>query len=80
MATPLSAISKVIIWLIRTYQIIVSPIIGSHCRFRPTCSQYAIEAIYRFNILQGSWLLFKRLLKCHPFNLGGDDAVPKKNL
>ncbi|MGG2142943.1 membrane protein insertion efficiency factor YidD [Symbiopectobacterium sp. RP] len=78
MATALSLGSRLLIGLIRGYQLVISPLLGPHCRFRPTCSQYAIEAIRRFGMIKGSLLTLKRVLKCHPLNLGGDDPVPPK--
>ncbi|MGL9723491.1 membrane protein insertion efficiency factor YidD [Sodalis sp. (in: enterobacteria)] len=78
MAPPLSPVSKLLIGLIRGYQLVISPLLGPHCRFRPTCSQYGIEAIRRFSMLKGSWLTLKRVLKCHPLNPGGEDPVPPK--
>jgi putative membrane protein insertion efficiency factor len=62
--------------LIRGYQLGLSPLLGPRCRFYPTCSQYAIEAISRYGILKGAILSSKRLLKCHPFHPGGVDPVP----
>ncbi|WP_213991241.1 membrane protein insertion efficiency factor YidD [Sodalis sp. dw_96] len=78
MAPPLSPVSGLLIGLIRMYQLYISPLLGPHCRFQPTCSQYGIEAIRRFGMLKGSWLTLKRVLKCHPLNPGGDDPVPPK--
>jgi len=51
-------------------------LLGSNCRFHPTCSCYANEAIERFGVIKGGWLAGKRILKCHPLNEGGDDPVP----
>jgi len=68
---------KIIILLIKLYQKIISPIFGRKCRFYPSCSNYAIEAIDRHGIFYGSWLSFKRLVSCHPFNDGGYDPVKK---
>lgn len=62
--------------LIRLYQCTLSPMLGPACRFEPTCSEYAIEAIRRFGILRGSWLALRRLGRCHPFHAGGYDPVP----
>jgi len=78
MAPPLSPVSSLLIGLIRGYQLLISPLLGSHCRFHPSCSQYGIEALRRFGMLKGSWLTLKRVLKCHPLNPGGDDPVPPK--
>lgn len=62
--------------LIRFYQVAISPMIGPSCRYYPTCSQYAIEAIERFGFIKGSYLALKRVLRCHPFCEGGIDHVP----
>ncbi len=79
MAKNKSAPQKVAITLIKGYQRFLSPILGSNCRFYPTCSCYAIEAIDRFGVAKGGWLAGKRILKCHPLNEGGEDPVPSKN-
>lgn len=71
---------KIVILFIRLYQIVLSPLLGNNCRFVPTCSQYAIDAINEYGILKGIYLSTKRLLKCHPFCKGGLDEVPKKKL
>ena len=65
-----------LIWLIRGYRLLISPLFPPSCRFQPTCSQYAIQAIERFGALKGSWLATKRILRCHPFHPGGYDPVP----
>ena len=64
------------IGLIRGYQRFISPMLGSNCRFQPSCSAYAIEAINRFGLVKGGWLSCKRLLKCQPLHAGGYDPVP----
>lgn len=63
-------------WLIRSYQLLISPLIGPVCRFYPSCSEYAYQAIERYGLVKGGWLAGKRLLKCHPFHPGGVDLVP----
>ncbi|MBD1581869.1 membrane protein insertion efficiency factor YidD [Pseudoalteromonas sp. S16_S37] len=68
-----------LIFIIRGYQRFISPMLGPHCRFNPTCSSYAIEAINCHGLLKGSWLAVKRILKCHPLSAGGDDPVPDKS-
>jgi uncharacterized protein len=62
--------------LIRTYQWTVSPLLGPCCRFYPSCSHYALEAVVRFGVLKGGWLALKRLGRCHPWHPGGFDPVP----
>lgn len=74
MNKPVSTIIATV--LIRAYQLIVSPLLGANCRFAPTCSQYALEAIERYGLLKGTWLGCKRLLRCHPWCDGGFDPVP----
>lgn len=69
---------KIILLLIKIYQNYISPLFGPKCRFYPTCSSYTYEAIERFGILRGGYLGIKRILKCHPFNEGGFDPVPRK--
>jgi putative membrane protein insertion efficiency factor len=81
MAKNNSAPQKLVITGIKGYQRFISPLLGSNCRFTPTCSAYASEAINRFGVIKGSWLASKRILRCHPLNEGGEDPVPpiKKN-
>lgn len=69
---------RLLIALIRLYQYLLSPWIGHHCRFFPTCSNYAIDAIKRFGAMRGAYLTIRRLLKCHPWHHGGIDPVPEK--
>ena len=78
MASSLSPGARILIGLVRAYQLVLSPLLGPRCRFQPTCSHYAIEAFRRFGMIKGSWLAVKRVLKCHPLNPGGDDPVPPK--
>jgi putative membrane protein insertion efficiency factor len=61
---------------LRAYKVLISPALPPACRFTPTCSQYALEAIERYGALRGSWLALRRLARCHPFHPGGFDAVP----
>ncbi len=61
---------------IKGYRKFISPLFPPTCRFHPTCSQYAIQAIARFGSRRGSWLALKRILRCHPFHPGGYDPVP----
>jgi putative membrane protein insertion efficiency factor len=62
--------------LIRVYRVLVSPLLGSTCRFAPSCSAYAELAIRRFGPWRGTWLGVRRILRCHPWNPGGHDPVP----
>jgi len=68
-----------VIALIRAYRYVVSPWLGDHCRFYPSCSLYAQTAIERHGLLRGGWLALRRLARCHPWHPGGIDPVPKKN-
>lgn len=79
MAKNNTAFQKAAIALIKGYQKFISPLIGNNCRFNPTCSFYAIEAINRFGLIKGGWIASKRILKCHPLNAGGEDPVPPLN-
>lgn len=65
-----------IIFLIRLYQVIISPLSPGKCRFVPTCSNYAIEALQKHGAIKGTMMSIKRISKCHPLNLGGYDPVP----
>ncbi|MEO0947784.1 MAG: membrane protein insertion efficiency factor YidD [Cyanobacteria bacterium J06641_5] len=67
---------RLLVNLIRAYRHLISPLFGPTCRFQPTCSCYAIEAIERFGPWHGSWLALRRILRCHPFHPGGYDPVP----
>ena len=71
---------KLLMWIIRGYQLGVSPLLGPRCRFYPSCSCYAHTAIERYGVLRGGWLGLKRLLRCHPFREGGYDPVPDKRM
>ena len=67
---------NLLLWLIKGYRRFISPLFPPSCRFQPTCSQYAIEAIGIYGTFKGSWLAIKRILRCHPFHQGGYDPVP----
>jgi len=77
MAKNKSTLQKLIIATIYAYKRGLSPLLGNNCRFQPTCSSYAIEAINYYGVVKGCWLASKRILKCHPLNAGGEDPVPK---
>jgi hypothetical protein len=66
----------ILIQLIRLYRLLLSPWLGQHCRFEPSCSSYALTAIRRYGAARGSWLAVKRLSRCHPWHAGGFDPVP----
>ena len=69
--------SAVAIFLIKCYQALISPLLPPNtCRFHPTCSHYAVEAIERHGTFKGLWLALKRIARCHPFHPGGFDPVP----
>jgi putative membrane protein insertion efficiency factor len=70
---------RLLILLLRGYRYLVSPWLAGQCRFHPTCSHYAEQAIDRFGPVRGSWLALRRLLRCHPWHPGGWDPVPEKN-
>ena len=72
-------ISKIIIIFIKAYRFLLSPWLGKQCRFHPSCSAYAIEAIQRFGPYYGCWLAIKRLACCHPWHAGGLDPVPESS-
>lgn len=66
-------------FLIRSYRLIISPLLGPNCRFYPTCSCYAEEAIHHHGALRGTYLAVRRILRCHPWNPGGYDPVPSNS-
>ena len=66
--------------LIRVYQLIISPLLGSNCRFMPTCSEYAMESLRSHGLIKGSYLTIKRIGKCHPWGSHGYDPIPTKKV
>jgi len=70
---------KFLIWIIKGYQYAISPYLGSHCRYHPSCSSYAITALEKHGFVKGLHLSTKRIIRCHPWHQGGFDPVPDKN-
>lgn len=68
--------NRLLIALLRGYQYAISPLLGARCRFLPSCSEYAVEALQRHGFVRGSWLATRRVLRCHPWHPGGYDPVP----
>jgi putative membrane protein insertion efficiency factor len=69
-------VKRLVLVLIRAYQLVLSPLLGPSCRFEPSCSRYAMAAIDGHGVVRGGWLAAKRILRCHPFNSGGFDPPP----
>ncbi|MCX7152406.1 MAG: membrane protein insertion efficiency factor YidD [Proteobacteria bacterium] len=69
-------LTKFLVLLIRAYQYTISPMLGNRCRFAPSCSAYAEEAIVRYGLARGVWFALRRIARCHPWNPGGYDPVP----
>ncbi|MBR4443860.1 MAG: membrane protein insertion efficiency factor YidD [Clostridia bacterium] len=67
---------RVLLWLIRFYRASISPLFPACCRYTPTCSQYALEAVQKYGALKGGYLALRRILRCHPLHKGGYDPVP----
>lgn len=66
----------IVLGLIRFYQMFISPLLGSNCRFYPSCSQYSLEAVQKYGVLKGGWMGIQRISRCHPWHDGGYDPVP----
>lgn len=71
--------TKLLVYLIRAYQYLISPFLGNNCRYHPTCSDYACQAVHAHGPAKGLWLALKRIGRCHPWSAGGHDPVPKNN-
>lgn len=69
-------LSSVLLGIIKIYQVLISPLLGSNCRFTPTCSRYGVEAIKKHGPFKGFWLTVKRIGRCHPWGRHGHDPVP----
>ena len=76
MSRRMSPLAWLLTQLVRGYQLVLSPLLGPRCRFYPSCSAYAVEALRTHGALRGTWLAGRRLLRCHPWNPGGVDHVP----
>lgn len=70
-------IQRLLLILIRAYQLVVAPLLGPCCRFYPSCSHYAAGAVARYGAARGSWFAVRRVARCHPWHEGGFDTVPK---
>jgi uncharacterized protein len=71
-------VKHLLIGFLRAYRLLISPLYGQVCRFHPSCSAYALEAVTLHGSLRGSWLAGRRILRCHPWNPGGYDPVPPR--
>jgi putative membrane protein insertion efficiency factor len=80
MAQSMQILSKSLIFLIKLYRYLISPLLGSRCRFHPSCSEYAQTAIEHCGCVRGIFLSLKRLLCCHPWHPGGYDPVPTEKI
>jgi putative membrane protein insertion efficiency factor len=69
-------IRRLLVLLVRGYQVSLSPLLGPSCRYFPTCSAYAVEALEKYGAWRGGWLALRRIGRCHPFHAGGFDPVP----
>jgi putative membrane protein insertion efficiency factor len=73
------AVARYLIYVIELYRTMISPLRPPSCRFTPTCSQYAVDALREFGFMRGSWLSFVRLAKCGPWHRGGWDPIPERS-
>ena len=73
----MSPLARILALPVRAYRLILSPWVGHNCRYQPTCSAYALEALERHGGLKGGWLALRRILRCHPWGSSGYDPVPK---
>ena len=74
----MSPVARLVLLLLAGYRRFVSPLFGAHCRYHPSCSEYAQQAVARFGALSGTWMAIKRIARCHPWAPGGVDHVPHR--
>ena len=74
-----SVVKYPLIWLLKAYRLLISPLYGQVCRYHPTCSAYALESVQTYGAARGSWLAARRLVSCHPWSAGGYDPVPPRH-
>ncbi len=75
------AARALVVWTIKIYQYLLSPYLGPCCRFYPCCSNYALQAVKHYGVFKGTWFAIKRIIRCHPWALGGYDPVcPNSNI
>ena len=74
----MSPLAGILALPVRAYRAVFSPWVGHNCRYQPTCSAYALEALERHGALKGAWLALRRILRCHPFGRSGYDPVPER--
>jgi putative membrane protein insertion efficiency factor len=74
----MSPMAKILLAAVELYRRIVSPLLPAHCRFHPSCSEYAVEALREHGAARGGWMALRRVGRCHPWNPGGIDPVPSK--
>jgi putative membrane protein insertion efficiency factor len=72
----MNILARLLIWFVKAYQYFLSPYFGQQCRFYPTCSQYALDAINKYGALRGAYYALRRIFRCHPWHAGGHDPIP----
>ena len=72
-------VSKILIFFIKAYRLLVSPILGQNCRFWPTCSEYSIQALQEYGVLKGTKFILKRIVRCNPWGGSGIDVLPSRD-
>lgn len=72
----MNMMARILMSMIKAYQLLLSPFFGQQCRFYPTCSQYALDTINKHGAMVGSYYAVRRLLRCHPWHVGGHDPIP----